>query len=154
VIRALIDEGAIEPTDDGLRVTARIEEVQVPGTIQEVIMARVDRLRPTLRDVLQLGSVLGRTFPARLLAAVSGREELELLLADLVRRDLLERSVTGGEAGFAFKHALAQETVYESILQTTRRRLHAEVAAAIERLFADRLADYYGMLAYHFGRAE
>lgn len=154
VIRTLIELGAIERTDDGLRVTARIEEVQVPGTIQEVVMARVDRLRPELRDVLQLGSVLGRTFPARLLEEVSRRADLELALAGLVRRDLLERNATGGEAGFAFKHALAQETVYESILQSTRRRLHAEVAAAVERLFADRLADYYGMLAYHFGRAE
>jgi tetratricopeptide (TPR) repeat protein len=154
VIRALIDEGAIEHVEDGLRVTARIDEVHVPGTIQEVIMARVDRLQPELRDLLQRGSVLGRTFPFRLLVEVSGREGLEFALAQLVRRDLLEKSVAAGEAGFAFKHALAQETIYESILQTTRRRLHAEVAGAIERLFVDRLPDYYGMLAYHFGRAE
>jgi class 3 adenylate cyclase/predicted ATPase len=155
VVRALIDAGAIERTPDGLRVTARIDEVHVPNTIQEVMMARVDRLPPAQREILQLGSVIGRTFAARLLTEVAERRDaVGEALAELVDRDLLEASVAGGEPGFAFKHALAQETIYQSILETTRRRLHADVAVTIERIFVDRLADYYGMLAYHFGRAE
>jgi class 3 adenylate cyclase/tetratricopeptide (TPR) repeat protein len=155
VVRSLIDEGVIVRADDGLHVTERIDRSEVPGTIREVVMARVDRLPTDPRLVLQLGSVIGRTFPARLLAQVAGEvPALDFALAQLVHRDLLEETRLGEEASYAFKHALAQETIYESILRRTRRDVHAKVARAIERLFSERLSDYFGMLAYHYGRAE
>jgi tetratricopeptide (TPR) repeat protein len=155
VVRSLVDLGAIEQTAEGLRVTERIEDVEVPGTVQEVVMARVDRLPDHVRSILQIASVIGRTFPARILATVvPDANQLDYAIGTLKRRQLLENSRTGDEAGYAFSHALAQDTVYESTLRKTRRTLHAEVAAAIERVFADRLSDYFGMLAYHYGRAQ
>jgi len=155
VVRSLIDVGAIERTAQGLRVTERIDEVEVPGTIRELVMARVDRLPGHVRELLQIASVIGRTFPTRLLeSVVPDREQLAFGLAALQKRQLIEASASGGEAGYAFRHTLAHETVYESILRKTRRSLHAAVATAIESMFADRLSDFYGMLAYHFGRAE
>jgi class 3 adenylate cyclase/tetratricopeptide (TPR) repeat protein len=155
VVRSLVDVGALVRTEDGLRVTEHIDRVEVPGTIQEVVMARVDRLPADTRRVLELGAVLGRTFPARLLAEVADETPgIEFAVAQCLRAELLEEARIGDESSYAFKHALAQETVYESILRRTRRTLHARVAAAIERLFADRLPDFFGMLAYHYGRAE
>ena len=129
-------------------------------------MARVDRLPPSTRQLLQVASVVGRSFHHRILAQIAPpdidlRRELErlkerqLLLERKTRRTASPRRRTlGEEAEYVFKHALVQETVYGSILQKTRRELHLRVAETIETVFAERLQDFYGMLAYHFSRAE
>lgn len=154
-VRALIDLGAIERTPEGLRVTDRIEHVEVPSTIQGVVMSRVDRLGESDRRLLQVGAVIGRTFSTRLLRAVmEAPPDLDTSLARLRKRQLIERGRAGDEPGWAFTHALAQETVYETILRRTRRTLHGRVARTVETLFAERLPEYYGMLAYHYGRAR
>jgi predicted ATPase len=66
----------------------------------------------------------------------------------------VRRTTLAEETEYVFQHALVQDTIYESILQKTRKEQHAKAAQAIETLFADRLPDFYGMLAYHFSRAE
>jgi class 3 adenylate cyclase/tetratricopeptide (TPR) repeat protein len=166
VVRSLIDDGVIEYRDDRFRVTDRIHSVHIPGTIQDVIMARVDRLNARARHVLQVASVVGRSFYRRVIAdLVQNHDELDAAIEVLKEKQLiferqtrrtasLRRRTFAGEVEYVFKHALAQETVYESILQRTRKELHLKVAQAIEAGFADRLPDFYGMLAYHFGRAE
>ena len=166
VIRSLIDSGVVEHKDGRLRVTEKIDAVVIPGTIQEVIMARVDRLPDPTRSLLQVASVIGRSFYLRILAEIlPDTAKLESELAYLQERQLvLQRSTrrTGdvrrrmftAEVEYMFKHALVQETIYESILQKTRKELHLRVAESIEAAFADRLVDFYGMLAYHFSRAE
>jgi class 3 adenylate cyclase/tetratricopeptide (TPR) repeat protein len=170
VVRSLIDQGAVELADGRFRVTAKIEAVVIPGTIQEVIMARVDRLDEPTRHLLQVASVIGRNFYYRIIAEIVRRqgeasEELDAELARLQEKQLLlqraggfgvaigERSVAQ-DLEYIFAHALAQETVYESILQKTRKEFHQTVADAIEALFADRLPDFYGMLAHHYTRAD
>lgn len=166
VIRSFIDSGAVQYRDGHFHFTERIETVEVPGTIQEVIMTRVDRLDESTRHVLQVASVIGRSFYYRVLRAVlDGGDELDGALDQLKHtqhvverqnRDTAarKRRLLHGELEYLFKHALAQEAVYESLLQRTRRDLHRRVATTIERLFADRLNDFYAMLAYHFSRAE
>ncbi|MCW5890434.1 MAG: AAA family ATPase [bacterium] len=170
VVRALIDQGAVEYADGGYRVTARIERVVIPGTIQEVVMARVDRLDEPTRRLLQVASVIGRQFYYRIIAEIMRRRggsdaTLDAELARLQDKQLLLRrggsfgvAVGGGgvaqELEFVFKHALAQETVYDSLLQKTRREFHQLVADSIEASFAERLGDFYGMLAYHYSRAD
>src|SRR5581483_9871144 len=166
VVRSLIDEGVIEQTKGRLTVTERIDSVVIPDTIQGVIMARVDRLPRPTRHVLQVASVLGRSFYYRILARViPDGVDLDAELAQLKERQLLlerrtrrtstvARRMLTEEVEYVFKHALAQETIYESILQKTRKELHRQVADAIEAVFADRVADFYGMLAYHYSRAE
>jgi len=155
VIRSLIDQEAIVRTPQGYQVTDRIESVVVPATIQEVIMARVDRLPDNARQILQLASVIGRQAPYRILRAVApDAEQLTLGLAFLQRSQLLEEDRSGDEIVWAFTHALAQETVYESILLRTRKAAHLRVAEAIEALFAQRLRDVHGQLAYHYSRGE
>jgi class 3 adenylate cyclase/tetratricopeptide (TPR) repeat protein len=166
VVRSLIDSGAVEHKEGRLRVTERIESVVIPGTIQEVIMARVDRLAEPIRRLLQVASVIGRSFYHRIIADVLGDDtNLKAELAYLQERQLvLERRTHrtadtrlrrfSAEVEYVFVHALVQETIYESILQRTRRELHLKVAESIEAAFADRLADFYGMLAYHYSRGE
>jgi len=155
VVRSLVDQGAIEHRHGRFRVTGKIESVVIPGTIQEVIMSRVDRLPDRPRRILQTASVIGRRFPSRILARVVDEvEQLQWALGHLKNSQLLEESGTGEDREVAFRHALIQEVVYDSILQKTRKDLHVAVARSIEALFGERLPEFYGMLAYHYSRAE
>jgi tetratricopeptide (TPR) repeat protein len=105
--------------------------------------------------VLRVASVVGRNFLYRLLHALDeANQQLDQQLNELQQIDLVREKQRTPELEFMFKHALAQEVTYESILLQKRRELHALVGRAIETLFADRLAEFYGVLAYHYARAE
>jgi tetratricopeptide (TPR) repeat protein len=98
---------------------------------------------------------VGRRAPYRLLEAVAPEpDQLALGLAALRRAELLVDEKARDEVTWTFVHALAHETVYESMLQRARQQLHLQVATAIERLFADRLTDFHGPLAFHYTRGE
>jgi class 3 adenylate cyclase/tetratricopeptide (TPR) repeat protein len=164
VVRSLIDEGAVEFKDGSLRITDKIHSVVIPGTIQEVVMARIDRLDEPPRTLLQVAAVIGRSFFYRIIADILGRrpdaelaylQERQLISKHTTRRTAtLQRRLFEEELEYVFKHALVQETIYESILQKRRKQLHLTVAQSIESIFATRLADFYGMLAYHYSRAD
>jgi class 3 adenylate cyclase/tetratricopeptide (TPR) repeat protein len=157
VIRTLIDTGAVKrDTAAGRwRATAQIETLTIPDTIQGVIMARVDRLEEEVKQVLRTAAVVGRSFFYRVLKAVAEADKtLDASLAELQAIELIREKQVAPELEYIFKHALAQETTYESILLQRRRDLHARVGRAIESLFADRLEEFYGLLAYHYAKAE
>lgn len=157
VTRALIDAGAVtrDPKTGRWRATPEIGAMHIPDTVQGVIIARIDRLDEEVRQVLRVASVVGRSFLYRLLQAVSDvGQGLDDDLAALQRGDLIRERSHLPELEYMFKHALAQEATYEGILLQRRRELHASVGRAIESLFADRLEEFYGLLAYHYARAE
>jgi class 3 adenylate cyclase/tetratricopeptide (TPR) repeat protein len=157
VTRALIDAGAVvrDPRSGHWRATPEIAAVHIPDTVQGVIIARIDRLDEGGRQVLRVAAVVGRSFLYRLLRAVSDAgQKLDDDLAELQQGDLIRERQHVPELEYIFKHALAQEATYESILLARRRELHASVGRAIESLFADRLEEFYGLLAYHYARAE
>lgn len=157
VIRTLISNGAITraASDGRWRVTAQIETLQIPDTIQGVIIARVDRLDEEVKRVLRVAAVIGRSFLYRVLDAIAEvGQQLDHDLTELQAIELIREKQRLPELEFMFKHALAQEATYESILLQKRRELHARVAQAIESLFAERLEEFYGLLAYHYARAE
>jgi class 3 adenylate cyclase/DNA-binding winged helix-turn-helix (wHTH) protein/tetratricopeptide (TPR) repeat protein len=130
-------------------------DAPVPDTIQGVLMARIDRLPESSRHLIQLASVLGRTCPRRLLEALwAGPGDLEALVQDLQRGELLYARHGEAEPLYVFKHALMQEVAYDSLLQEQRRMLHARVVAALEGLSRDRLAEQIGQLAHHAPRGE
>jgi class 3 adenylate cyclase/tetratricopeptide (TPR) repeat protein len=155
VVRSFIDEGAIERRGGRFVVTERIQSVVVPPTIEEVLMARIDRMAEGTKELVKLAAVIGRNFFHRVLAAVARSiDDLDGRLHHLEELELIRQRVRMDELEYLFKHALAQQTAYSSILQATRRQLHERVAVAIEAVFRDRLADFYGMLAFHYTRAE
>lgn len=166
VVRELVDANAVELVDGRFRVTEKIENVVIPSTVQEVIMVRIDRLAESKRHILQLASVIGRSFSFGVIAgtidqALTLASDLDELKSKqiLVEKDrpwdmpVGDRSAAE-EIEYVFKHALAQETIYSSILQQTRKELHGRVGAAIEQRFTDRLKEFFDTLAYHFLRAE
>ena len=165
VLRALLDQGAITVRGGRMQATDRISSITIPGTVQEVILSRVEQLDARARQILQLGAVIGRSFFHRLVLALLDEpaEQLEPVIGLLKERQLvLERTVhrtasprrfiLKGERELVFEHALIQETIYESLLTRVRKDLHRRVAEAIAQLYADRLDDFHGMLALHYGR--
>lgn len=157
VIRALIALHGIvrDPSTGRWQVTPQVEGIHVPATIQGVIMARIDRLDEDVKEVLQTASVIGRTFLYRVLRAIDqANQELDRHLSELQHLELIRERRQTPELEYIFKHALAQEATYESILIQLRRVLHAQVAECMENLFSDHLEMYYGWLAYHYSRAE
>jgi tetratricopeptide (TPR) repeat protein len=127
----------------------------VPDTIQEVLMARIDRLPDEPKRLLQTASVLGREFSLRLLGAIwEGPGGLEAHLRELTRLEFLYEQSGGEEPVYVFKHALTQDVAYESLLTSRRGALHAAAGQAIERLFADRLEEVDDRLAHHYSKTD
>ncbi len=132
-----------------------VEDGEVPGRVEDVLMARIDRLDDHPRSVLQTAAVLGRRFPLRLLAAVwPGAGAVQGSLEDLVREEFLVEAVVEGEGGFEFKHALTQDVAYQSVGAPTRRALHEAAGLCLEELYAGRTEEVDGLLAHHWSRTD
>jgi len=166
VLSSMRDAGVLRVEKDAVVVRGDLEGFHIPGSIEEIVMARVDRLPIGARQVLQVASIIGRRFYRRILEEVApDPTDLDANLSLLVERKFLTDGVShrtastkrlnlSGEVEYAFKHVVIQQAVYESLLKRTRRDLHARCARAMERLFADRLHDAYGMLAYHWSQTD
>ncbi len=155
VVKSLRELGAIRATASGYSLAKRLDEIVVPDTIQDVIMARIDRLEEAPKKTLQLASVIGRDFTQRLLDRIAEiREATEESLRELKSSELVYEKSLFPELSYTFRHALTQEVAYNSLLVQRRRALHRLVGVAIEELYADRLAEQYEVLAHHFSKGE
>jgi len=151
VIRSLIDRDLIYREGERWKARGEIIGLDVPDTIQSIILARVDRLEVEAKYVLQCASVIGRLFKYRLLEHLSRQERnLDRYLSDFEERDLVYEERTIPELEYAFKHALTQETTYQGILAQRRQKFHHQVAQGIEALYRERIEEYYEELAYHY----
>jgi len=155
VVRSLIDEQALLPKGDTFQLTDKAEGISIPKTIDDLLMARIDRLEEETRDLIRTASVIGRSFFYRiLLEVVSFVDRIDTRLSYLQEIQLLRERLRMGEVEYLFNHALVQEVAYESILPLKRKKLHLSVARSIEKIFDERLHELYGMLAYHYSKAE
>jgi class 3 adenylate cyclase/tetratricopeptide (TPR) repeat protein len=156
VTKALVEAGVLERVDDtGFRVGRAIEQVEIPGTIQEVILSRMDRLAREAKEAMQLASVVGREFTARVLDRISDLEaQLSDVLGELTALELILEKERLPELAYMFKHALVHDVAYATLLAERRRALHRVVGAAIEELYADRLAEQYETLAHHYSEGH
>jgi len=155
VIRSLIDKDLIYREGDRWKARQEVENLNVPDTLQGLILERVDRLQTEVKYVLQCASVIGRLFRYKLLDYIARQAgEVERYLEQLERRDLVyeERSVP--ELEYAFKHVLTQEATYQGILENQRKAFHLQVAQGIEMLYRAHIEDYYEELAHHYVRTE
>ena len=155
VVRSFIDEGAVVMKEGGFEVTDRLGSISIPRTISEVLMARIDRLDQKTRDLVRVASVIGRNFFYRILTEVASTiEDMDSRLEYLEEIQLIRERKRMEELEYLFKHALAQEVAYDSILVQRRKEIHRSVADSIEKVFSERLHEFYGMLAYHYSQAE
>ncbi len=155
IVRSMIDEGALVVKDGLFQVTSKINRIKIPNTINDVLMSRIDQLEETTRDVMRIASIVGRTFLYRIVRDVAtGIADIEDRLTTLCDMQLIVEDQPTGEIEYRFKHGLAQETVYLSMLPQRRRMIHLKVAESIERIFQDKLHEFYGILSYHFNHGE
>jgi predicted ATPase/class 3 adenylate cyclase len=155
VAKTLVDLGILRREGARYRLVMGPEAVSVPQTIQDIIMARLDRLGEEGKRTVQLAAVIGRQFLVRLLERVAGLTgKLEGLLEELKALEIIYQQGLLSEPAYVFKHAVIQDVAYNSLLRERRKQLHAAVAEAIEALYADRLPEHHGELAHHCAQAE
>jgi adenylate cyclase len=154
IIRMLLDQGGLVGDDCPWQVTELAGEllVQIPGTLQELVMARFDRLPEQLRRVLQKAAVIGRSFPVRLLQALDESDPAVIVsqLVELQTRQFLIPEPIGLEQGYTFHHGLFQETVYQTLLLSDRQKIHECAAKAIEHMSFYPADEHVEVLAYHY----
>lgn len=161
VLRSLIEAGHVTRENGRWVVKGDIEDAQVPGTLEGVLSARIDRLPERARQVAQTAAVVGRTFPRSVVDSVFSHPSNPWRLEDVgpqletLSTEEFVRLMTGPpDEEYAFKHVLTQEAAYGRLLTTRRALLHRLVAEVLERQYVDRLADAAAMLAHHFESAE
>ncbi len=155
-VRTLVETGALAGERGAYRLTRPVEALQVPATVQTILAARIDRLPPEEKQLLQAASVIGKNVPHALLAAIADQPEEALRrgLAHLQEAEFLYETQLFPDLEHTFKHALTHEVTYEGLLQDRRRQLHTQIVAAIERLYAERLSEHVERLAHHALRGQ
>ena len=156
VVQELFEQGVLGREGVETRQVASLPaDLHIPTTVQGVLAARIDRLAPDEKALLQQLAVIGREFPLGLVRQVVPRSEDELyrVLASLQHKEFLYEQPAFPEVEYIFKHALTQEVAYNSVLHERRKVLHERTAQAIEQLFQDRLEEHYSDLAHHYSRS-
>jgi predicted ATPase len=125
-VQVLFDEGALVHDGAAVRLTKPLHTLKIPPTVQGILAARIDRLPPNAKDLLQALAVIGREFPLSLIRAVLTKtdDELNRLLNDLQLGEFIYEQPAVVDAEYIFKHALTQEVAYNSVLIERRKQLH------------------------------
>src|SRR5713226_10151767 len=155
-VRTLMETKALAGERGSYRLAQPVQAIQVPPTVQALLAARIDRLPPEAKRLLQITSVVGKDVPFALLRMIAGLPE------EALRRDLnalqsagfLYQNRLDENLECAFKHALTHEVTYGGLLHERRRDLHARIVDAIETVHRDRLGEHIERLAHHAVRGE
>jgi class 3 adenylate cyclase/tetratricopeptide (TPR) repeat protein len=153
-VRALVETGALVRHDGVYRLAKSVETVTIPPTVQAIIAARIDRLPPDLKRLLQAAAVIGKDVPIAILEAITDLPpaDVQAALTALQAAEFLYELRLFPDLEYTFKHALTHEIAYGGVLQERRRALHAAVVGAVERQYAGRLAEQVEVLAHHAAR--
>jgi predicted ATPase len=155
-VQTLVETGVLVGAPGTYQLAKAVPNIHVPVTVQAVLAARIDRLPPEAKVILQSAAVLGRDVPFALLQRIVelSEEELRHGLAILQAAEFLYETRLFPEREYTFKHALTYEVAYGSLPQARRRMLHVRVVAALEERYANRLAEQVEQLAHHAIRGE
>jgi predicted ATPase len=155
-VRTLVETGGLVGESGAYRLAQALPTIQVPATVQAVLAARIDRLPPEEKALLQTAAVIGHEVPLALLQAVAELPETHLCLnlAHLQGTEFLYETRLFPEIEYTFKHPLTQQVAYETLLQERRLVLHARIVEALEVLAGDRMAAQVERLAHHALRGE
>ena len=150
----VLESGLLIEDGECYRLDGPVPPLAIPSTLQDSLMARLDRLG-TVKEIAQIGAAIGREFNYALLNAVVGRDEASLraALAQLEDAELVFRTGAPPDARYSFKHALVQDTAYESLLKSRRQVLHQRIALTLEQRFPVLAESEPEVLAHHFSRA-
>ena len=152
--KSILESDYLHEEADRYTLDGSLAEVAIPATLQDSLMARLDRL-PTLREVAQLGAVLGREFAYEMLRHLAPLEESVLRngLGQLVANELLYQRGRPPRARYIFKHALIQDAAYQSLLKRTRLQYHRQVAVLMKEQFPETAEAHPELVAHHYMEA-
>jgi class 3 adenylate cyclase/tetratricopeptide (TPR) repeat protein len=155
-VRALVETQVLVGERGAYRLAKTLDAWQIPASAQAILAARIDRLAPDDKRLLQAAAVIGKDVPFTLLHAIADLPETPLRrgLANLQAAEFLYETSLFPDLEYTFKHALTHEVAYGSVLQDRRRTLHVRIVEAIETLYCDRLTEQIERLAHHAVRAE
>ena len=152
--KAVLEAGILVEEAAGYRLDGPLPPLAIPETLQDSLMARLDRLG-SVREIGQIGAAIGREFSYSLICELVGLDETALkdALAVLERVGLIFQHGEPPEADYSFKHALVRDAAYESMLKSRRHQLHGQIARVLEERFADIVASQPEIVAHHFTEA-
>src|SRR5215469_3006030 len=152
--KTVLEAGILVENAEGYRLDGPLPPLAIPETLQDSLMARLDRL-VSVREIAQIGAAIGREFSYSLVHALVGRDETALkhALAQLEQAELVFRRGEPPEAVYSFKHALVRDAAYESLLKSRRHQLHGQIARTLEEKFPDIVVSQPEIVAHHFAEA-
>ncbi len=164
VIRTMIEQGAIRQQEKSWQATGEIEQIDLPDTLQGLLLARIDRLQEEVKQTIRTASVLGRQFSLKVLEEMfkhngwasrqgpsrAAAPSLINHLNSLESLGLLNIAQLKPELEYSFRHAMAHEVAYQSLVRRDRQTLHLAAGEALERLYPDRLNEFAARLGTHF----
>lgn len=152
--KMVVESDLVTEVDGHYELNGLLPPLAIPSTLQDSLMARLDRLAP-VREIAQIGATLGREFTYELLKAVSSLNEdsLQQGLRRLVDTELVFQSGVPPQARYLFKHALVQDTAYQSLLKSRRQQLHQQVAQVLVEQFPETVETQPELVAHHYTEA-
>ncbi len=155
-VRALVETGVVVGDRGSFRLAKPLDTIQVPATVQAVLAARIDRLPPPVKHLLQSAAVIGKTVPFTLLESVAETSAVELRrgLTQLQAAEFLYEANLFPELEYTFKHALTLEVAYQGLLRERRRLLHSAVLGSLEARARHHAPENVEVLAHHAVRGE
>jgi TOMM system kinase/cyclase fusion protein len=154
ITKAILESGQLKALDEHYEFTGSLRTLTIPATLQDSLMARLDRLM-TAKVIAQLGATIGRQFSYALLQAVAQLDEMMLQheLGRLVEAEIVYHRGVPPQATYTFKHALIQDTAYQSLLKSTRQQYHHRIAQVLEAQFPEIAETQPELLAHHYTEA-
>jgi class 3 adenylate cyclase/predicted ATPase len=152
--KTILQSEVLKEAEDRFELNGLLADMNIPETLQASLMARLDRV-PMVREVAQIGAVLGREFDYAMLASLAPHKEpvLQNGLEQLVDSDLLYRRGRGHRAHYVFKHALIQDAAYHSLLKRSRQQYHQQVARLLEERYPEAVEAHPELVAHHHTEA-
>lgn len=152
--KTILESDLLREAGDRFEMNGVLADMHIPETLQASLMARLDRV-PTVREVAQIGSVIGREFDYSMLAALVPHDDpvLQSGLQQLVENDLLYQRGRGQRAHYVFKHALIQDAAYQSLLKRSRQKYHQLIAEMLEERFPETIVVHPELIAHHHTEA-
>ena len=153
--KTILETSVLKEDGDKLVLDGPLDSRAIPSTLHDSLMARIDHLKP-IKEVAQTAACIGREFDHQLLASISplSADELNDALQDLIKAELIYRRGLPPDATYLFKHALVRDAAYGSLLKSKRRRLHLQIAEAIERLHPEISTNNPEIPAFHYFEAR
>jgi class 3 adenylate cyclase/predicted ATPase len=154
LLKTILEARLVQEDASRYVLTGPLPPLAIPATLQDALMARLDRLAP-IKDVAQLGATIGRTFAYELLQVVSPLDEatLQHTLRRLIEAELVYQQGVLPQATYTFKHALIQDAAYQSLLRSTRQQYHQRIAQVLEAQFPDTAQTQPELVAHHYTEA-